>query len=338
MKKAYIYPVSGRIQNAVPNPYVFNFINSLKNYFDFVNSDKPSGSGIFNLIRFINKIDYLFLNWIEELPDNKGGYIQTLMFIIIIYYCKLTGKKIIWTIHNKQTHYKRNLLVKNYIFKFLLRKSDFILTHSSEGVEYASQLSKKDLNIRFFHHPLEENINGNNKTIKDIDILIWGTIIKYKGIDKFLVYLKDNSLDNKYKIIITGKANSMEYFNEIRQFENTYIKIENKYIEYNELVELINRAKIILFPYDKESVLSSGGLMDTLSLKANIIGPCVAAFKDLKDEGIINTYDNFDELIEIIDREININQTNREKIRKFIENNTWLKFGERLEEWISAAS
>jgi len=75
-----------------------------------------------------------------------------------------------------------------------------------------------------------------------------------------------------------------------------------------------------------------------LSLKANIIGPDIAAFKDLKHEGIINTYNNFDELIEIIDREINIKQTNRDKIRKFIENNTWLKFGERLGEWILVAS
>jgi len=338
MKKAYIYPVSKRIQNAIPNPYIFNFINSLRNYFDFVNRNNPSKSGILNLIGFINKIDYLFLNWIEELPDNKAGYFQTFIFILIIYYCRLTNKKIIWTIHNKQTHYKKNLLIKKYILKLLLKKSDFILTHSSEGLQYASQLSERKLNIRFFHHPLEDNPKGNRETKKDIDILIWGTILRYKGIDKFLLYLKKNKLDKKYKIIIVGKAKSMDYLNEIKLFENPKIRIKNKYIEFNELIQLINRAKIILFPYSKEFVLSSGGLMDSLSLKANIIGPDIAAFKDLKHEGIINTYNNFDELIEIIDREINIKQTNRDKIRKFIENNTWLKFGERLGEWILVAS
>ncbi len=296
MKIVYFYP-----NKPMLNPYTGNFIKSLNKYCYFINVNNPSKTGFFDVLKYIGKIDYIFLNWIEELIDKRGGIIQSLFFIILVKILKIKRIVIVWTLHNKLSHFGNYLFIKRILNRILINNSDFILTHSTEGIEYAKKLAKgKALNIKYLPHPVQQR-KSDIKTELKWDIIIWGNIIPYKGIDKFLEYLLINNYQNKYKILIIGKSDSEQYLEKLNKFKNENITIENRFINENELTELIKSSRIILFTYTKTSVLSSGVLMDSLGLGPEVIGPDTGAFADLAVENIIHVYSNFDELITIID-------------------------------------
>lgn len=336
MKKyIYLYPHSVRGKDAVPNPYLKNIIGSMQKYYTFINLNRRSKTGIFNILKYYTKLDYLMLNWIEDLPDKKIGLLQSVFFIILLLLTDLTKKRVIWTMHNKISHHKKHFVLKKLLFRLLISHSDYIITHSKEGIEYLKKLNyKKAHKLKYIPHPvtMQQFIETKNKKY---DILIWGSIIAYKGIDKFLSLLNDKKLLDKHRILIIGKAQSNEYFNELLKYSSEKVVIKNKYVPEDELKELISQSEVVLFTYSESSVLSSGVLMDTLSYGAKIIGPHSGAFKDLEERNLIKTYKDFNMLINILDKPFIFNDINSKNIDSFIKENTWDNYASILHKWIN---
>lgn len=115
MKNIYIHPNASEKYVSF-NPYIHNLRNSVSDYCNVVNKNTTSDSGILHILIFLPRLDYLWFNWIEDLPDKKKGHLQTLVLIFILIYCKIASIKIIWTLHNKFSHYKKNRLTKRFIF------------------------------------------------------------------------------------------------------------------------------------------------------------------------------------------------------------------------------
>lgn len=332
MKKIYLYPISSRNTNSgLYNPYIDDFTGSIEKYYQVINKSRPSNKGIFDLTKYLLKIDLLFLNWIENVPDRKGGCFQVLFFHSIIPLLRLFGIKIIWTMHNKLSHSSDHIKLKKSIFNKLLKKSDCILTHSSEGIIYAESVAnKQNLPVHFFHHPVKDR-RGNSANTCKWDILIWGTLSPYKGILEFLKMLHDKKVENKYKILITGKAVSKEYYKAILGFANNNIIIEEAFIDPEALKLLISQSKIVLFTYAKSSILSSGALMDSIGFGANVLGPEVGAFSDLASEGIISVYKSQDDIIGMIDKLLHQIATNPiNNIDAFLYENSWDNYARKV--------
>jgi len=335
MKKAYIYPITAYLHKTIANPYLENFMDSLGKEFCFLNKDKPSDKGVFDLINYFRTIDYMFLNWIEDLPDKKAGFLQVILFILLVYVSKLRGTKIVWTMHNKLSHYNTNYIFKRLLFRFVLMNSDFIITHSSEGIRYASEYNfKKYKRIRYFPHPIEKKFIRLNEN-PAYDILIWGSIIPYKGIDKFLAFLYAKNLENKYRILISGKVKPDSYESIITGFCNDKIHLDNRYVPEEDLIARIADSKTVIFTYVGNSVLSSGALMDTLSYGGYVLAPRVGAFKDAEEVHLISTFKTYEDLIPLLDMRIKAAASGKnEIIEKFIDENNWHRFARKVAEWI----
>lgn len=324
MKKAYIYPISGRDNTGVHNPYVDNFVKSFGKYFEFVNVEHPSYSGILDIRKYVGKIDYIFFHWIENIVDRKGGYFQMMFLISLFYYFKLKGIKTVWTVHNKISHEGTNYKLKRRLVKFLLRNCDYLIVHAKEGVEFAKKFSgKDDLKIIFRHHPVAKDLILS-KEEKIIDILIWGRISPYKGIDTFLELLYDKQMEDRFKILIIGKVSDESYGEKLMKFQNAGIKIINRFAEDEELNHLAMSSRIILFPYQSSSVLGSGVLMDSIVYEDDILGPEKGAFADLANEKLIYSYNDYDEMIDRIDGILKAGKNiDTVKRKKFIDENSW---------------
>ena len=331
MKKAYIYPNNYKKQ--ITNPYLNDFIESLSPYINFVNEPKSVPSGIIDLLNYINRIDFIFLNWIEDLPDKKGGIFQTTLFLMLLLIMKLKGIKIFYVLHNKESHYSSNKFLKNTIRKAIFRNADYIICHSSEGLNLSEKIKTK--NIKYIPHPFNSFNRTGYSTKKEYDILIWGSIRPYKGIDNYLKYLESKNLLNKYKLLIIGKIFPPEYETELMKYNSGMIQIENKFIDDSNLNDLIAKSKLVLFTYNEKSVLSSGALVYSLSQGALVIGPKTGAFQDLNSEGIINVFENYDDLIEKIDFQLSHQTLYPDKISEFVKNNSWQSFGIEIGKWIS---
>jgi len=330
MKKLYIYSAKGKKLD-VYNPYIDDLIHSFGEYYTFVNLEKPSKTGIFDILKYITKLDYIIFHWIEKLPEMKGGFLQTIFLFFLIPVLKLFRIKVIWTMHNKMSHSGKSPRLTKAIFKLMLRKSNLILTHSNEGIDFGDQLVSGSMHFTYYlPHPVKDRRLDRIPT-KEYDILIWGTISPYKGIDKFLDYLYNNNLEKKYRILIVGKVSNPEYDMQLQKYGNDSITIENRFIEDELLQNLISKSKLVLFTYSKASILSSGVLMDSLGYGANVIGPTVGAFADLSKDGIINNYYDHDDMIQKIDSQISEGgKVNKSALDNFLMENSWPKYAEKV--------
>ncbi len=335
-QKAYIYPITNRLKTGVYNPYIDNFITSTEPYVDYLNKKHPSDTGIFNLVRFVWKADVLFLNWIENLPDKKFGLPQTLFFLFIIWFKKLFGIKVIWTLHNRISHYKEGYAIKKYIFYTLLRRSDVIITHSTEGIRLAESLLPGSISrIFYFPHPIIpfDKTNHIAKPHKEIDILIWGTISPYKGVDKFLHFLEQTNQLKRFRIVIAGKILSGEFSHTINRYASENITIKNEFISSEELALLIAKSKVVLFTYTGESVLSSGALIDSLAYRGLVLGPNLGAFADMQKSGLALTFNHFSDISGIMDELDKVNHIELAKrIEEFVQNHTWERFADSFKD------
>jgi beta-1,4-mannosyltransferase len=334
--KIYFYPHTKRNFTPIKNPYTIELRQALSQQAEIVNV-KPSGTGFLDILKYLNRINTVCFNWIENLPDKKGGFLQSIFLILFLHFHRWMGIKIIWTLHNKLSHYKKNLQMKRILFNTLLKKSDLILTHSSEGIRYARELAKGSTympNIHYFPHPAYhrlDNLHSDNRD-KRFDILIWGTVAKYKGIDGFLEFLYNIGLENKFRILIAGKILSKEYEETILKFQNDHIRIINKFIDDAELVQYIYQSKITLFTYNSDSVLSSGALIFSFTHGASILGPDIGSFKDMNKEGYVDVFNDYKDLIVKLEKKLKMSTkvNNQKKIEEFEKKYNWNNFGQQI--------
>jgi len=337
--KCYFYPNSSKQTQSEVNPYTSLMIEGLEESFRVVNKDRPTGKGFFDFLRYAFSVDFLFANWIEELPDKKYGFIQSALFIFIIKIRKLIGFSFFWVMHNKSTHDRSNARAKKILYSFIVKNCDLILTHSSEGIKNATQnYGHNGKNIVFLHHPVGIRKDNNPEQQKIYDVLIWGKISAYKGIKEFVSFFaQNNALLKNRKILIAGKFFSESYYNEVMEIKPPQISILNEYIDDNKLSGLIIASKAILFTYNPASVLSSGALMTSLEYPVYIFGPNTAAFADLAGEGIIQTYESFNDLASKIDIVLGDTFDKTEMMSKqedFVRNHSWKKTSDAINKQI----
>jgi len=327
----YIYPnILYLSKDTDTNPYIWNLYKSMSKHFEMVQTDKkPSRSLFFDIFKYISKTDYIYFNWIEDIALGKYGFFKFFLYFFLMGLIRIRGVKVIYLLHNKKPHQSNRLSI--YLLKNVLKKTDVLLTHSKEGIAYIKNIDPA-LKVIMIDHPFEmiEHFQPES-TIKDIDILIWGTIKPYKGILEFLNDLNEKSLLSNYKIRIVGKIPDKDYKEKLFRYSSKNINLEAQSIDSDSLEKLIARSKTVLFTYKDDTVLSSGALMQTLSCGATVIGPSVGAFKDMSDMDLIYVYKSFDSLIKLLDEVLNEKTIiDKKKIQSFISSNTWDKFSDKL--------
>ncbi len=325
----YYFPIGGISledpKNFSKNPYSYKVIDALLNYSSVVNLTTRK-KGILDILSYL-KADIFFFNWVEDLPWNRFGTLQALFFLIIILpLLKILKKKIVWTMHNKGSH-KGKKYFNSLIQKKLLKNAKLIITHSSEGICYVSHTfgEKFTKNVKFIHHPIDNNLNKINIFFQKYDLLIWGAQFEYKGIYEFVKFVEQNKITKK--ILIAGTFPDPEYYNKVLSVKPANIIIENKFIKDDDLVNLFEISGYIVFTHTPNTVLSSGALMYSLSYGCQIIASSVGAFKDLADEGIIFNFKTFDDIFKIVNDGEKIN---RNFLSSFIETNSYNSFALRI--------
>ncbi len=332
-KNAFIYPPTGKV-GITSNPYVEDFTACLESRYNFLNCGVHPNSSILNLYKYLNKIDIVFLNWIEDLPDKRGGIIQVIAFQILLLILKIKKIRIFYTLHNKESHYPTNSKIKKILRRTILSNADYILCHATEGLKILSNESTKAW-IKYLPHPFKKRESEILSNEKKYDILIWGSIHPYKGVDNFLRFLESNKIQNKYKTLIIGKIFQEEYKVLLDKFKSDTIEIVNKFIDNDSLNDLIDQSKIILFTYNDNSVLSSGALVYSLSREAWCIGPDAGSFRDFYQEGLIEIFTDYDELVLKLNLQLEEPKNKKENINLFVGENSWDSFGEKIAEWIN---
>lgn len=247
-----------------------------------------------------NENSILHYHWFE-LHDYKS-FIGILWKIFWIQLYKITGGKVVWTVHNKFPHTHNFIWVNKFFRKYLAKLSDKIHVHCN----YAIKIMSAELNVdrkKFFilEHPefpakfMEVNtakslltkkypsINfGNRKTF-----LMFGNIADYKRINETARLFKDNFKDKL--LIVAGQVKlwDTKYFAELQaETENSEnVIVIGKLIPEDDVPLFLNSIDYLLFNY--RDILTSGGVMMGLSYNKKVITPNIGCIKELVNKDII---------------------------------------------------
>jgi len=333
MKKVYFYPQFGYTTADSPNPYIVDFQRALSSHYTIINK-KPNYIGVLDFFKYLFKTDIYIFNWIEDLPVYRYGKLQSIFFLFFLMLCKLFNKKIIWVLHNKYSHFLNKNFWTDLLYSVLMAFSDLILTHSKNGIEYGEDCYPKHAHkIKYICHPIKQPFPQQMSLKKEYDFLIWGSISPYKGVLEFLEFAKKNKVMHTFKILVVGKCYDIGYKKLLKPLLSKNILLIDRYFEMEEITKLANQSRFILFTHKATSVLSSGTLIDSIRMQSRIIGPDIGANKDLKALSCIETYEKYEDILEINNRYLDVEkQIDPNELEKFYKENNWEEFSSKIHE------
>lgn len=320
-KTLYLYPFTKATLRQGGNTYIPDLIQYLSRHFKIAN--KQTSLGLLDVILKMPKCDVIYFNWVEDVADKKFGALQVALLSIILVFSKISNKKIVWFLHNNLSHKRKNQWLKKRVVTLMKNYADIVLSHSKEA--HIEGLKPK---IQVFDHPVEAYKPVQPAAPYTYDLLIWGTVSPYKGVNEFLLFNNNTPSLHQYKIMVAGKFVSQEYFEAIKKIKTANVFVENKILSEEELVQLFAESRYVLFTYNATSVLSSAALCKTLSYGKTIIGPNAGAFKELGSKGLIYNYTSFDELEHLLNN-MQTSETDlvhSHKLQEYISTHSWDHF------------
>jgi|GEM_PF-7056669 len=312
------------------NDYIQRVRDCLNGPFDVIN--QPTRLGLLDVLRKLPRTDTLYLNWIDDVVDRKLGYLQIVLLLFVLVCCWLTGKQVVWFIHNNTSHNPRNWKAKQVVAALMRFFADTILSHAP-----AEQVVKAPPGLQTFDHP----VGSWNPVVRgkaQYDLLVWGTVSPYKGIIEFLRLHAAHPELRQRKVLVAGRFVRSELYEEAIAVAAPTAEIRNEAISEAELQRLMGVSRSVLFCYHSQSVLSSGALARSLSYGCQVIGPPLGCFAALADKNIIFSYRDADDLNGLLERiDSGAAVIDRCRLEQYALEQSWEAFGSFLEARIKRA-
>jgi beta-1,4-mannosyltransferase len=288
------------------NPYWIILKNSLEKNGVTFETPPHSTFGRSWLITNRNKINVLHLHYIQQFYVYKGQHARfdwVLRFGIYLILARLTGYRVIFTMHNLKPTYPLKPYWLDYVAHWLvINVSNSVIVHCDLARLLLTKKYGRKKNIYCVNHP--NFINTYPNTIKSVeareklglmpDHLIYlfvGGIRPNKGIDSLIRAFKQLS-DNHLRLIIAGKIwPPEEYTQTLLQYaeEDDRIKFFLGYIPDEKLQIYLNSADVVVLPFSE--ILTSGSTILSMSYGKPVIVPKIGCLPELVNDNFGWLYD-----------------------------------------------
>jgi glycosyltransferase involved in cell wall biosynthesis len=282
-------------------PYTYLLIKSLKSFGTRVipgrslNFNWLSLTVLYNIFRHA-PARILHIHWQHPffISTNKiGGAVKSLLSMAQLYFAKLIGIKIVWTIHNLHNH--QNCLVDLELrsSKYLAAISDTIIVHCNAAkydainalqIKYSKKISVLPQgNYKDYYC---NTINRNHaREILELDhtdfiYLYFGTIWPYKGVTNLAKTF--SAIDNDCtKLVIAGNPRDTKELSAINKVANEDDRINffPSFISDNDLQTYLNAADVIVLPF--REIFNSGSAVLAITFGKPVIAPRLGCLPEL---------------------------------------------------------
>lgn len=242
------------------------------------------------------KIFHIHWFYIFRIPALDFGIFKIIMeyyCLAILYFTKILGYKLIWTVHEVISHNAisdKDISVSRNISQRLSYIADIKIIHSKSAI---NEMVENKLNIDHcvvIPHGSYVGVYPNLITpseareklkikIDEFVILFFGNIRKYKGIDKLLeaFSLIDN---NNVRLIIAGQCKDKSIIRSVYKLQETYkIIFYDGFVAHEDVAKYFNACDVVCMPF--KEITTSGSALLALSFNKPIIAPRIGALIDL---------------------------------------------------------
>ncbi|MBE9209868.1 glycosyltransferase family 4 protein [Nostoc sp. LEGE 06077] len=238
------------------------------------------------------KPDIVHFHWLDPLfqVPNRNKFksiLKLLSFIVQLIILKISGVKIVWTVHNLKNHENLNLFLDRISSFMVFRLAKAIITHCNAAKEEFLEVFSGTNTDKIFVIPHGNYVDSyENKIEKPIAreklclkqsgtiFLFLGLIRPYKGVFELIDTFKQ--LDNdEAQLVIAGKIyrDSPEIAEALIQkiSDDKRIKLIPGFVPSEEVQFYMNACDIVIFPY--RDVLTSGAVLLAMSFGKACIAP-----------------------------------------------------------------
>ncbi len=273
--------LSAKHVNEILGEKIMNYLNEFESnikFFIFYNLKLRSFKNLllsYKLSKYLKQYDIIHFN-------GSDGVLPYLIF-------KLKDKKLLFTIHDFQPHTGEGTKSKFAVrFNKYLLKSRYPLIFQNLQ-DYNSLLNQnKNFSTKLYYIPfgildIYKCYYNNSTEIKGYDLLYWGRISPYKGIEYLIEAIKILKIQRGFKIQTMIGGNGIIYF-DTKELDELNITLVDRYINTEELVALIQKAKVVVCPYTDAT--QSGVLMTAYAFNKPVIATKVGGFLDSVYDGV----------------------------------------------------
>jgi len=247
------------------------------NFFVFYNLKLKSYKNLklsFSLSKKLKNYDIIHFN-------GSNGVLPILIFL-------LRKHKLIFTIHDLYSHSgeETRLNFAKKLNTFIIKsKYPVIIQNRVDYNLITHKCLKKSKKIEFIPFGILDiycEFINKNSDLPQSDILFFGRISPYKGLDYFVEAIKILYTNNiSLKTIIAGDGIFNFHPDEIERYN---IKLINRYISNDELYHLLINTKVVVCPYTDAS--QSGVVMTAFAFKKPVIASDVGNFPEIVKNNI----------------------------------------------------
>lgn len=270
-------------------PYINNKVYNISTMLGFVEKEYKVidyielKNGLYSL----KNVRTIYLNWIEEVLDNRDYK--------LLKAARRRRINIIWVFHNRIGHDVKNHQLAIANIQFLIKVSSKIIILSKSSIkflrEYSPNINSKK--VFFIPHP---NFKGDYFSLGDevekirvekdeFVFAMYGYIRPFKNIELLIEAFKKICENYKCRLLIVGGVEYEEYYNKLENsakgFEN--IIIRNYHINPLEMAAFLEKADVLVLPYDVVSSMNSGVMIMAFSYKKTVIVPDICMADDFDD-------------------------------------------------------
>ena len=253
----------------------------------------------FNRARMLfSSFDILHIHWPEGLYARKNiitsfifATITLLSFIIL----RLSGKKLIWTVHNLKPHDSKYPYLEKYFTQ--------ILSSLCNGFIFLGKTSKEQFK-KMYNVKCEERcaviVHGHYRPIYDTNVdpeksrqildlpqdkkilLFFGLVRAYKNVDGLVSAFISTAQEDTI-LLIAGNCPDIGLKERISELctNHNNIKLHLKFIEDEDVGLYFGAADVVALPY--KNILNSGAAFLSLSYNRPVILPETPSMVELKD-------------------------------------------------------
>jgi len=255
-------------------------------------------------ISHFNSIKLVHLNWFENLDDQsrKSMWISYFRKTVVLTLIRLTGKKLVWTMHNRLSHEKKSGKLSRKLTQKIIKQADAIVIHSNFSRAILLNQSPT-IAAKIIHIPHPDFVDVYGPAISDeakirvnrLQLLFLGAIKPYKNIELLIDAMKPFS--DTVHLTIAGNPNSITYKDELMRLaaDSTNITLDLGFIPNEKLPKYLHQADLLVLPYSLESSLNSGTVLLAFSYGRTVISPRIGTIDDLENEEDIFVYSYSDE-------------------------------------------
>lgn len=244
---------------------------------------------VFSNRRHFRSIKLVHLNWFENIDDSSfflalRSFLRKLAVLAAIH---LSGKPLIWTLHNRVSHEKGMAFFSRIITRLLVRWSDYIVIHSGQSEAVLAAYGAKTLErVAYVPHPHFIGVYGNTVAAAPrqndiLQLLFIGMVKPYKNLELLIDAV--GAFGDRVQLTIAGKAIDEHYQQKLIEQAKAVgnVTLLPYFVPDGELAELLGKADAVVLPYDLASSLNSGTAILAFSYKKTVICPEIGTVSDL---------------------------------------------------------